>query len=137
MCFVREMVKKYMYISELHIGMQQFVHCLKISNMGAYENMREREQSVVFLELWAGCGKGNSFSKGNGLWGMKYITKYKYGKDGSEEIQEPFLATLEMHQLSMKNIYRVENKCIIRKTYIPCGDRNDCSRASEWRFLTW
>lgn len=72
---------------------------------------------------------------------MKYITKYKYEKDGSEEIQEPFLATLDMHQLSMaltmKNIYSVENKCIIRKTYIPYGDRNDCSRASEWRFLTW
>lgn len=132
-----------MYISEFiyHIGMQQFVHCLKISNMGAYEDMREREQSVVFLELWAGCGKGNSFSKSNHLWDMKYITKYKYGKDGSEELQEPFLATLEMHQLSMaltmKNIYRVENKYIIRKTYIPCGDRNDCSRASKWRFLTW
>lgn len=72
---------------------------------------------------------------------MKYITKYKYGKDGSEKVQEPFLATLEMNQLlmvwTMKNAYRVENKCIIRKTYILDGDRNDCSRASEWRFLTW
>lgn len=61
---------------------------------------------------------------------MNYINTYKYGKDGSEEIQEPFLATLEMHQLSIalarKNIYRVENKCIIRKTYSLDGDRNDC-----------
>lgn len=35
-----------MYISEFIscIGMQQFVHCLKLSSMGDYEDMRESSQ---------------------------------------------------------------------------------------------